>query len=251
MFSLSFNKSTSKKYPSALKVAETIGCALVDKQVVIELTDPELLYAYESLKELLRIIQHWKNVDARYQGKNINPFRFIFFVYTKIRECSGQKSVSIDPKHCWRDNDNEGWGCKYLSPFRREITGNGEYKKSNQYWYNYGIRENGTWKVNKQLITQKLDQSIEAGHLRLCPFLNKERVRDIIMELPDTIQIDHVNFRLFSADGKPVNIRHTLQHFTFVAKLTSAKPTTYNDLCMINYLAQLEHDLSFFEICKN
>ncbi len=251
MFILTFKKSTSKKYPAALKAAENIGCVVLDDQVVIELTDPELLYAYESLKDLLRIIQHWKSVDAKYRGKKINPFRFIFIIYTNIRECAEQKNCSVDPKHCWRDNDNEGWGCRFLHPFRKEISGSGEYKKSNQYWYNFGIRDGGTWKVDKRLIAEKLHQYIEAGHLHLCPFLNLDRVQDIIVELPETIQIDRVNFRPFKTDGKDVNIRHTPQHFAFIDKLILAKSSTYNDLCMINYLAQLEHDMRYFEYSKN
>lgn len=251
MFILTFKKSSSKKYTAALKAAVKIGCVLVDDQVVIELTDPELLYSYESLKELLRIIHLWKSVDARYRGKRINPFRFIFIIYTNIRQCAEQKNCSIDPKHCWRDNDNEGWGCKFLHPFRKEISGSGEYKKSNQYWYNFGAREDGTWKVDKRLIAEKIGKYIDDGRLHLCPFLDMERVRDIIMELPDSIQIDRVNFRPFKADGKDVNIRHTPQHFAFVAKMSFSRESTYNDMCMINYLAQLEHDLSYYEFSKN
>ena len=151
MFILTFKKSSSKKYPAAVKVAEKIGCEFVDDLVVIELTDPELLYFYESLCDLLKIIQLWKGVDARYRGKPFNPYQFVFTVYNRIRRCAEEKNGSLDPKHCWRDIDNGGWGCKHLLPFRREISGSGEYKKSNQYWYNYGERIDGTWKVDKHI----------------------------------------------------------------------------------------------------
>lgn len=101
------------------------------------------------------------------------------------------------------------------------------------------------------LIAEKLGQYVESGRLHLCPFLNLERVRDIIMDPPETIQIDRVNFRPYKVDGKDVNIRHTPQHFVFSDKMVYAKRSTYNDLCMINYLAQLEHDLTIFEFSQN
>lgn len=217
MYTLIFKKNRSAKFDYALAEAKKLGAVYNGSQVVINIEDSELLLAFEKLKTLLLIVTNWKDTEATYNGSPVKPYVFLFDIWYTAGSCAMGCALSRDKKHCHLNNDLEGWGCKHLTSVARHLTGDGNYAKSNQFWYNYGkFTEDRTWKVDKAAIYEKLEKQVRTKHLHLCPFFNEFRVKELVHELPDTIDVDGVNFKPYTLpDYKqgemrniPVNIRH-------------------------------------------
>lgn len=252
MFTLQFKKSISKKYSLAVEKAKELGGVVASDQVTIKIEDYEMLYAYEKLYPLLAIIQKWKGTSAEYNGKKVDPFKFVFQGWYSVRQCAEQKNGDWDTRYCWKDYDQEGWGCKKLSPFLRHFSGSGEYKKSNQFWYNFGeFDDQKNWIINKNLIMQKLIQTSENSCLKLCPFFDIVKVKKMVDELPDIIIADGINFRPFYQEGKMVNVRHCKPLLISLDHIISAPRAKFIDICLLNQVDHLVRKKSSFEISQN
>lgn len=210
MFTLTFGYSTSKNYSKALEIAHELGGSMEKGIMSIELQDYELLYGYEKLNPLLLIIQNWKSISGSFNGQKVEVFKFLYNLWRNVADCAQGRNDSWDNRHCWSNIDNEGWGCKLLNSFSAYNYGEGNYKRSNRFWYNFGDYDgNRVWKVNKHLIFEKLQKEIDSKNLTLCPFFNIDRIKKIVEELPEIISLDDVTFTAFyNEEGKMVNIRH-------------------------------------------
>ncbi|NQU87435.1 MAG: hypothetical protein HQ541_16905 [Mariniphaga sp.] len=218
MYTLTFKKSKSKRYKEALSIAMGLGASENTDAITLEVRGIDILYLYRKLMDLLSIVHKWRGTVAFYKGVKVDPFRFVFQVWNTAWPCSQKKNTENNPLHCNIDNDQKGWGCKHLRSMIRDLTGDGNYEKSNWYWYNYGsFANNGDWILNKEAIFNKLKNEVISRGLDVCPFLDLSMVsNEVYNELPDRIIIDNVTFRAHFAiryeDGKrkiaAVNIRH-------------------------------------------
>lgn len=210
MLQISFGHSKSKNFSKALEIANNIG-GVMDKGIMtITLHDYELLSAHEALSPLIQIIANWKNVKATYKNREVDLYKFVFQVWRNVVDCSQERNQTWNTRHCWNNIDQEGWGCKQLNPFSRHLYGNGEYKRSNRFWYNFGnFVKPSLWKINKRLIFETLMKEAEQLNLILCPFFEKEKIRQQVNLLPDSIVVDNLNYKIYYNDiGESVNIRH-------------------------------------------
>lgn len=238
MYTLRFTKSLSKNYHKAVEMAQEFGAVVDGDNVILQIPDHELLYAYERIAPLFGLIQKWKGTCADYNGEKVDPYRFIFYTWYSTRNCAELKNKDCDPRYCWKDRDHEGWGCKKLNPMHRHIFGSGEYKRSNQFWYNFGeFDKKMNWVINKNLIFQKLMEYAEQGHLKLCPHFDTERVKMIVFELPDKIVLDGVNFKPFKEDGRLVNIRHCPEFLEANNFVTTYKAAKWAEICLMNQVS--------------
>jgi hypothetical protein len=210
MFTLSFGYSASKNYRKALEIAHSLGGKMEKGTMIIEFHDYELLYTYDKATPLLGIIQKWKTVAGDYNGKRVDPFRFLFGLWRNVAECAQERNNSWDQRHCWLNRDNEGWGCKLVNPFSAFNYGDGMYRRSDRFWYNFGeYKDIDTWKVNKQLIFEKLQKTIENSHVSLCPFFDIERIRRTVENLPGIIKLDAEDYiPYYGEERHRINIRH-------------------------------------------
>jgi hypothetical protein len=211
MFTLSFGHSASKNYQKAIDIAHDIGGKMDNGNMVITIPDYELLRAYEYVWPLLQIIQNWKTVAGDYNGKKVNPFKFLYPLWRTVGECGAQKNNTWDTRHCWQDNDHRGWGCKHLNSFSAYNYGSGAYQCSNRFWYNFGEfnKRGDEWMINKRLLNEKLDIEAKSKCLALCPFFDMQTVKKIIAELPDGVYVDGVSYAPLRDDfGRKINVRH-------------------------------------------
>lgn len=218
MFTLAFTKSSSKKYPEALRLAMSLGASVEGKEVKLSIAGSELLFAYRKLFPLIEIISKWKGTSATYRSVSVYPYRFIFELWNTVAGCSAQMNKSGNPVHCQKSPSEKGWGCKYISSIKRHLSGTGDYEKGHHYWYNYGwFESNGDWTIDKITVYEKLKSEITRRGLDACPFFDITKInQEVIDELPDKIIIDHVTFRphfeirYIKGERKvePVNIRH-------------------------------------------
>ena len=210
MFTLSFTYSKSKNYPKALEIADKLGGVMKDGVMSIYFHEYELLNAYNTLLPLFDIISKWKGVSATHKNKKVDPFRFVFQTWRTISECSQQRNDTWNERHCWLNNDQEGWGCKHLFSPAKHNYGDGSYKRSNRFWYNFGHFENNKyWIVNKKYLFELIMKQAEEKCCILCPFFDSSKLSNILSELPDHIEVDEMKYRILKDEfGKPINIRH-------------------------------------------
>ena len=184
-----------------------------DGVMTISIQEYELLNAYQDLLPQFDIISKWKGVSGSYKGKEVNPFKFVFQILRVVSECSQQRNETWNERHCWQNIDQEGWGCKHLFVPARHLYGNGVYKRSNRFWYNFGTFEKDkTWSVNKKYLFEVLVQQAEEKCCTLCPFFSSQKLSDIISNLPDQIEVDGIHYKKYLNEFKePVNIRHIPQ----------------------------------------
>jgi hypothetical protein len=210
MFTLSFGYSASKNYRQAIEMASDLGGTMTKGIMEIRIQDYELLYSYESLYPLLGIIQNWKSINGSYNGTKVNPVKFLSDIWNNISRCAQKHNDTWNKRHCWLNVDHEGWGCKLLNSFSSYNYGDGRYKRSDRFWYNYGeYVGKDTWKINKNLIFEKLHKEIDSKSISLCPFFNINRVKKTVDNLPNSIKINAENFiPYYNESNQKVNIRH-------------------------------------------
>jgi len=212
MFTLSFGHSTSKNYKEALEIAHNLGGKMELGIMSIIIPDYELLNSYNELLPLFNLIGKWKSLTGDYNGKRVEPYRFVFNIWNNVGGCAQKRNDTWDKRHCWQNIDQEGWGCKLIQSFSPFNYGDGRYQRSNRFWYNFGeFTDKTTWKINKNLIFEKLQKTIEEKSLNLCPFFEMKRIKDVVLSLPDTLPVDDVHYiRYYYGIGNPVNIRHIM-----------------------------------------
>jgi len=185
----------------------------------LEIPEEKLMTAYEDIAFLFGYIQNWKSTRATFNGKSVPPYRFIFRIWHTVGQCRKDRIYSVDPHYCWSSVDSKGWGCKHLCRIFKYPGGSNKYKTNNRYWYNFGeLVDKNTWKINKELILQRLKKEIDDKVLYLCPHFNMEEVERAVQDLPDFIKVDNIHYCHYCTpeyvDGVkrniPVNIRHVI-----------------------------------------
>jgi hypothetical protein len=218
MLEIIFKKSKSKNYEGALNIALAMGGETIYGGVRLVVPEYKLLNAYRDLFPLVEIIGKWKGTSAKFRGKPVNLFRFIFMQYHRVGECGECKTESGDKNYCDHEFDVPNWGCKQIINVLSRNSGPGEYKRSGVFWYNYGHFDSaGVWWIDKDWLFSKLMQEIEEKALDVCPYFDIERIKKVVYnDLPGFIIPDNYNYRLFyvpiKENGKEVikalNIRH-------------------------------------------
>jgi len=217
MYILTFQRSSSKHFQKALNHVITMGGSWDGEVARLEIPESDLMDAYEDIYFLFGYIQKWKSTRATFNGKSVPPYRFIFLVWHTVGQCREGHDHSADPRYCWQSVDSKGWGCKHLQRIFRYSTGTPKYKTSNRYWYNFGeFVDHNTWKINKDLIHQKIEKEINDKVLHICPFFDLKQIDDAVDSLPDFVKVDNMQYYHYCTteyvDGKkkqvPVNIRH-------------------------------------------
>jgi hypothetical protein len=84
------------------------------------------------------------------------------------------------------------------------------HKRSNRFWYNFGgFVKSSLWKINTLLILETLLPEAEQLNLTICTFFDKEKKREQVDFLPESIVVDNINYIIHYNDiVKPANIRH-------------------------------------------
>jgi len=182
--------------------------------MILNIPDSELLGAYEKLLPLFEIVENWSSLKATYNGKEVEPYRFILIMHF-IRECAGRRRK--DRLHCWLNGKEKGWGCKRISNIMYGLSGSGVYRANEKYWYNFGhFDEKNEWIIDREGLYRRLSNFAEEKGLTLCPYFRIGEVKRVVERLPASIVPDDISFRLFYEEefykGKkilvPVNIRH-------------------------------------------
>lgn len=219
MYTLTFQRSGSKHFQKALNHVHNLGGTWDGQTARLEIPEDKLMEAYEEIHFLFGYIQKWKSLRATFRGKPVHPYRFIFLVWLNVTNCKEEREKSMDTKHCWTSMDSQGWGCKRINSILRYVKGASKYKISNRYWYNFGgFIKNDTWKINKDLILQKIEKEIESKALHICPFFDMENVKKAVDSLPKYVRVDNIEFSPHYVpeyvDGKKemvaTNIRHVV-----------------------------------------
>ena len=214
MYILSFRTSRSKNFRRGLDMAIGLGGTWDGKTMVLNIPDSELLGAYEKLLPLFEIVENWSSLKATYNGKEVEPYRFILILHF-IRECARMRKK--DRLHCWLYGKEKGWGCKRISNIMYELSGSGVYRTNEKYWYNFGhFDEKNEWIIDREGLYLRLSTFAEERGLTLCPYFRIGEVKRAVERLPSSIVPDDISFRLFYEEdyykGKkvrvPVNIRH-------------------------------------------
>ena len=210
MLTINIKHSKSKHYAEVLRMVLDAGGRMNDGVLVLEVPDNILLYCYETLIPIVEIVSKWKGTEAFYNSKKVELFRFLYNAWGNIGQCAKGRNDTWNSRWCWQNIDNQGWGCKHLQSFSAFNYGDGRYKRSNRFWYNFGEFESPTkWKINKRLIYETISKEAESKSLHLCPFYNIERIRQTIEDLPNYINVDGVNYAPYiNESGEAVNIRH-------------------------------------------
>jgi hypothetical protein len=185
---------------------------------VLEIPEHEIPVAYDSLLELLAIIEKWKSVSAKFRGKKVNLFKFLFQQYNQVAGCGSEKTKSMDEKYCITKYDIPTWGCRQIESLLLYNTGDGNYERSGIYWYNYGFfDDSGMWIIDKERIYARITSEIERKALDVCPYFNIAFIEQVVFrDLPDYIIPDNYSYRLHyqkvyengNEVFKAVNIRH-------------------------------------------
>lgn len=184
------------------------------KAMILNIPDNKLLGAYEMLLPLFEIVENWSSLKATYNGKEVEPYRFILVMHF-IRQCAGMRKK--DRFHCWLNVEEKGWGCKRISNIMYGLSGNGEYRRNEKYWYNFGqFDEKNEWIIDRERLFRRLSSFAEEKGLTLCPYFRTGEVKRAVERLPSSILADDISFRLFYEEdyykGRkvrvPVNIRH-------------------------------------------
>jgi len=214
MYILSFRSSRSKYFRKGLDMAIGLGGTWDGETMILNIPDSKLLGAFKALLPLFEIIDNWSSLKATYNGREVEPYRFILVMHF-IRQCAGMRKK--DRFHCWLNAEEKGWGCKRISNIMYGLSGNGEYRRNEKYWYNFGhFDEINEWIIDRERLYSRLSSFAEEKGLTLCPYFRIGEVKRAVERLPSSILPDDISFRLFYEEeyykGKkvrvPVNIRH-------------------------------------------
>lgn len=186
-----FKKSTSKSYPESLKLLKTFSNAVIsesgDSENSVTISQDEFIEKFHAINILWGMVGNWKSSQILINGKfsnfsNLNVYSNIVGCYEKY------KSTIIQEEHCHLHGNKEGWGCKFLGEINRYLPENSWDR--GRYWYEFGYFDSETiWKIDREKIQGILQREIEVRKVSLCPIFNYERVKAIINELPELIDI--------------------------------------------------------------
>lgn len=186
-----FKKSTSKSYPESLKLLKAFSNIVIsksgDSENSVTISQDEFIEKFHIVNILWGMVGNWKSSRILINGKtanlsNLNGYSNIVGCYEKY------KSTVIQEEHCHLHGNKEGWGCKFLAEVSRYFPDT--YWGRDRYWYDFGHFESeNIWKIDKEKIQGILQREIELRKVSLCPIFNYERVKVIINELPDFIDI--------------------------------------------------------------
>lgn len=213
MYILTFKRARSKYFEEGLDLAIQLGGKWDGETLRLEIPGDQLLGAYDTLLPLFFLVQHWSSLRATYNGKPVNPYRFILYMKF-VRECSWKSTEN--PRNCYSWVDVPGWGCKKLDHIFYVIRGSGKYSSNEKYWYNFGHFKKNVWVIDKETLLQRLKSFALKKGLNRCPHFDMAFLEKAVQELPVKIIPDGVEFRYhYDVDyykGKevkvPVNIRH-------------------------------------------
>jgi len=216
MFILTFEKSRSSKFQKALDIVISLGGKFDGHTVSLELSGwDNISNLYEKLLPLIAIIQTWKSVRAKFNGKNVNPFGFMMKT-RQLKECADNYSEA-EENYCSGFGANKGWGCRLLNNILLHPCKDANYKRNDLYWYNFGkFVSEGIWRINKPLLIEKLTKHAANTGIDLCPFFRIDKILEAVENLPFEIKVDDVNWEYYYEPGFvgsnieriPINIRH-------------------------------------------
>jgi len=218
MLQITLKKSRSKSFNDAVFIMKQLGAELKGGAFFLSIQEHDIPNAYNYLLGLIEIIGKWKNVDARFRGKSIDLYRFVFQQYNSIASCGSERTASDYGEFCRVKYDVPTWGCRLIESVLLYNTGDGNYERSGIYWYNYGFFDNsGMWIIDKDRIYARITKEIQNKALDVCPYFNIAAVEKLVFrDLPDYIIPDNYSYRLHYEkvyeNGleiiKAVNIRH-------------------------------------------
>lgn len=194
-FELSFGKSSSANYHTALELAEKINdftpISTNSKLNVVKFSGEEFLKKCNIIEELYNIIKGWKSVKFIHKNFETQPYNF-FNNFKQIHFCSKGYISSVQKEsYCSTDNNTENWGCKLLTNIKRNLDSYSYYRSSTDYWYGYGTFESeNVWRINKGILIERLKNEIDIKKIYHCPFFSIERVFNQIDSLPEIININ-------------------------------------------------------------
>ena len=193
VFNIRFGKSSSVNYKKAINYAKKFSnftplseesdfnSIIVDNQ--------ELKSKIKAFENLWLTVSGWKSSELKFNEKDIdyNSFRQIIEIFN----CSDKyNSAVIQENHCKKYNNEDGWGCKYLSEIEKDISNN-YYWGDKTYWYEFGNFESlKIWKIDKEKLENAIKREVELKNIFLCEIFNFKKVSEIIKKLPDHINLE-------------------------------------------------------------
>jgi len=188
-----FKKSASKNYSESLKILKTFSDAIIsespDSENSVTISEDEFIKKIEAINILWGIIGGWKSSQILINGKNANSSELN--AYSNIADCYKKyKKAIIQEEHCFTYGNKEGWGCKFLGEISRYLPSNSWDR--GRYWYEFGYFESELlWKIDKEKIQGILDREIELMKVTLCPKFSYDKVKAILNELPEYIDVNN------------------------------------------------------------
>ena len=192
---IQFGKSTSQNYQTAVnRLKEYKNHSLMDKgsdfnSIVIE--GKEISKFYRRLENLWYLVGGWKSTSIFLNETPINFYDLN--KYRNIIDCNENYDNAINQEeHCYDYNDKEGWGCKFLQEINRYLpTGYFHRYGRDKFWYKYGkVKSASVWEIDKPKLEEALNKEAKARNLNFCSVFDFEKVKTIITELPDEIDIE-------------------------------------------------------------
>lgn len=187
MYVLIFSDNSSKYFSSAKNLAIELGASVHLNEVHLTIEDHGLFSAYNRIRRLFALVQHWKNTRASFRGKKVHPYKFILHMH-RLSECADISSMLI--QNCDYDLKTKGWGCRRISVLDYDIKN--QIEKTS--WLQFGTMRDGHWIVDKNKIKQTLLKEVKEKGMDVCPFFDELALISAVKALPDKIDLDNPEF---------------------------------------------------------
>lgn len=191
---IQFGKSTSQNYHTAVnRLKEYNNHTLIKygstyNSITIE--GKEISKYYRRLENLWYLVGGWKSTSIFLNENPINFYDLNKFI--NVIDCNeNYETAVIQEEYCFDYDDKEGWGCKFLQEINRYLPKGYFYRYGrDKYWYKYGkVKSDSIWEIDKQKLDETLKKESKEKNLNFCSVFDFEKVKSIISELPDEINI--------------------------------------------------------------
>ena len=172
--SVSFGKSTSSNFPTALSLAKMSHTYIESNkiyQAVYNSIDP---IEYIKFIQLYELISNWKSCFVTMNGKVIDRK-----IVGKLNYCYGDKCRSGSSRFCYGASEftDNPFGCHRL-----------QISQSNNPWWGFGhFQSNNVWSVNKDAIKKRIDEYSQ--EYIMCPSFSYDTILEALHKLPNQIDI--------------------------------------------------------------
>lgn len=203
MINITFQKSTSPNYPTAVKRAKQNASLYKEEGEGRGLTHHSeyLLDKVHLAIKLFEIVGDWKSSELYINGTLSNNANADLNTLKFIQDCGKERNKAlIKDDYCLGlDEYSDGshhFICHRLNTvlFKRELTSYWGYSRhSKNVWYQNGTinLERKIFYVDKERIEKLLLAEAEQKKLNFCPYFSEAALKNMILELPDQVDLNN------------------------------------------------------------